>query len=131
MHFNVSKRLLYNLCPSDCTAIDHMLVAIISVRKHLHKRVNPQRVLGRADSAFDHSVLGGDDHLPFGGCVDCTMSQHGAIERPSTMISSHPEPSLLASVDALSNSSLPHNPPRNRFQTQEGADVFGSHVSHL
>jgi hypothetical protein len=50
---------------------------------------------------------------------------------PCTMISSHPEPSLLASVDALSNSSWPHNPPRNGFQSQEGAEVFGSHVSHL
>jgi hypothetical protein len=32
---------------------------------------------------------------------------------PCTMISSHPELSLLASVDALSNSLLPHNPPRS------------------
>jgi hypothetical protein len=41
--------------------------------------------------------------------------------------SSHPELTLLASVDALSNSFLPHNPPRSGRQ----CEVCGSHVSHV
>ena len=61
----VSKRLLYNFCPIDCTAIDQMLVTIISVRNLINKRVRPQRAPGRADSAFDLHDLVGDDHLRF------------------------------------------------------------------
>jgi hypothetical protein len=71
------------------------------------------------------------------GCV-CELKKQSAFANilflpsfPSMMISSHPEPSLLASVDVLSNFSLQHNPLRNGFQSQEGAEVFGSHISHL
>ena len=59
----VSKRLLHNFCPINYTAIDRMLVTIISVRNQINKRVRPQRAPGRADSAFDLNDLEGDDHF--------------------------------------------------------------------
>jgi hypothetical protein len=59
-------------------------------------------------------------HLP---CV----GQPAGVILPATIISRHPELSLLASLEALSNSSLPHNPPRSGRQSQG----CGSHVSYL
>ena len=54
----------------DCTAIDHMLVAIISVRNQLNQRVKAQRAPVRADSASDLHELFRDDSLRFGKGVD-------------------------------------------------------------
>jgi hypothetical protein len=68
-------------------------------------------------------------------CLPCVGQPAGIVPAGlsvhySMIISSHPELTLLASVDALSNSSLPHNPPRSGRQC-EHCEGCCSHVSHF